>query len=375
MSGALTTAMTVALFAVMALRPPMPRHSSPFNLQFALAWIINEQPFLGLLWLASGATGVLVQPELGWITWWLVAVISAVDVVALARIAWRTRSARPVLSAALVDAFGDGAAPRPTRRPWWRIIVLPVVSWRPDVRRIRNRRYGPHGRGNRLDIYVSRRRRPPDAPVFIYLHGGGFTMGSKLLGARPLIYRLAAQGWVCVSVDYRLSRVGYADQLADARSAIAWTRSHARAYGGDPGTVFIAGGSAGAHLAATAALLGTEATGVVGLYGYYGRVGGSGPGPKSPEECIRPDAPPFLIIHGALDTLVLSSDARRFAGRLDAVSRRPVVFAELPGTHHNFDFFHSLRCHAVTDAVVEFMRLTSEEGNKDNQLAQYPSAG
>jgi acetyl esterase/lipase len=30
-----------------------------------------------------------------------------------------------------------------------------------------------------------------DAPVLVYLHGGGFRMGSKLIGARPLLYRLA----------------------------------------------------------------------------------------------------------------------------------------------------------------------------------------
>jgi acetyl esterase/lipase len=358
----MSTALIVALFAVMALRPPMPRHSSPFNLQFALGWLINEQPCLGLWWLLAGTLGTLIQPQPR-LLWWLVAGLAALDTLLLARIAVRARSARPALSAALRAAYGSRGAPRYTRPAWWRILLLPIIAWRPAVRRIRNLRYGPARRGNRLDVYVSRRHRRTAAPVLVYFHGGGFRMGSKMLGARPLIYRLAAQGWICVSADYRLFRAGYPDQLADARAAVAWVRDNAEAYGGDPGTVFVAGGSAGAHLAATAALSDTEVSGVIGMYGYYSEVGG--PGLTSPEDCINPAAPPFLVVHGALDTLVLKEEARGFANQLRAVSRQPVVYAELPGTHHNFDFFHSLRSHTVADAIVRFTELTMEAGRAE----------
>ena len=104
MTGALTTSLLVGLVAVMALHPPMPRHSTPFNLQFALGWLINEQPFLGLAWLASGTAGVLGHPRPDRPLWWLVAALTAFDVAVLARLAWRTRSARPALSAALEGA-------------------------------------------------------------------------------------------------------------------------------------------------------------------------------------------------------------------------------------------------------------------------------
>lgn len=354
----MSTVLIVALFAVMALRPPMPRHSSPFNLQFALGWLINEQPFLGLWWLLAGTMGTLIQPRPGFL-WWLVAGLAAVDTVLLARIAVRARSARPALSAAFRTAYGSRGVPRHSRPAWWRLMLLPIIAWRPGVRRIRNLRYGPARRGNRLDVYVSRRHRRTGAPVLVYFHGS-FQIGNKMVGARPLIYRLAAQGWVCVSAGRRLFRARYADQLADARAAVAWVRDNAEAYGGDPDTLFVAGGSAGAHLAATAALSDTDVSGVIGMYGYYGDIGGSGPGPTSPHDCINPDAPPFLIVHGALDTLVLPQDARRFADQLRAVSRQPVVYAELPGTQHNFDFFHSLRSHTVADAIVRFTELTME---------------
>jgi acetyl esterase/lipase len=354
-----STPFVLALFALVALRPPMPRSSSPFNLQFALGWLINEQPFLGLWWLLAGSLGALVRPPSGPL-WWVVAGLSAVDLLLLGRIAVRARSARPVLSAALADAFGPDAVPRYTRPSWWRILLLPFVAWRPDVRRVRNRRYGP-ARANRLDVYISRRRRRTPGPVLVYLHGGSFGVGSKMLGARPLLYRLAAGGWVVVSADYRMVRAGYADQLADVRAALAWTRAHAPSLGGRPGTLFLAGGSFGAHLAASAALSGSGVTGVIALYGFYGALDPAELRPSSPRAIGSPAVPPFLVVHGARDTLVLREDARAFVDRLRAVSEQPVAYAELPGAQHNFDFFHSLRCRSVNDAVVRFTELTAGE--------------
>ena len=107
-------------------------------------------------------------------------------------------------------------------------------------------------------------------------------------------------------------------------------RDNAQAYGGDPDTVFVAGGSAGADLAATAGLTGTQVSGVIGFYGYYGNAGGSGSGPTSPKDCINPNAPPFLVIHGALDTLVLRGTPKDFVDRLRAVSGQPVVYTRTP---------------------------------------------
>jgi acetyl esterase/lipase len=94
--------------------------------------------------------------------------------------------------------------------------------------------------------------------------------------------------------------------------------------------------------------------GVIGLYGYYGQADSRDPGGSSPLSAVHPQAPPFLIIHGALDTLVPARDARHFAAELRRVSGQPVVYAELPGTQHSFDLFHSLRFHAVCQAIDDF---------------------
>lgn len=82
-------------------------------------------------------------------------------------------------------------------------------------------------------------------------------------------------------------------------------------------------------------------TGVIAFYGYYGQAGGNAD--STPLAHLHPGAPPFLVIHGTLDTLVLVEDAHHFASEIARVSTQPVVYAELPCTQHNFDFFPSLR--------------------------------
>jgi acetyl esterase/lipase len=360
-----------ALMTLLALRPPRPRHTTPFTLSFFLTFLINEQPFLALYVLAAGAVPPLVDGETGTPSWWLGAGVTAGTAAGLLWLAVRARTARPRLTAALRQALGPQAAPRRQRRGPWplvHLLILPLISYRFDVRRVGNLRYGDGGRGHLLDVYL-RRSGTQNAPVLVYLHGGGFRVGSKRLGAHHLLYTLAGRGWVCVSANYRLGGgLDYADRLADARQVIRWVRENAAEYGVDPTALFLAGGSAGAHLAATAALTGarvagrpgradaeeadTAVAGVIGFYGYYGEVGGGAD--STPLAHLHPGAPPFLIIHGTLDTLVLVEDARHFASELERVSTQPVVYAELPGTQHNFDFFPSLRFYAVTDAVEDF---------------------
>jgi len=137
--------------------------------------------------------------------------------------------------------------------------------------------------------------------------------------------------------------VTLADQVTDARAAIAWIRTHAAGYGAEPGVLFVTGSSAGANLAIRAVCEGE--TGIAGLicrYGYYGDL------------APRGDMPPMLVVHGEKDILVSVSGARAFVERVRAVSSRPVIYAELPGAHHDFDMFESIRSAAVSEAVEQF---------------------
>lgn len=76
----------------------------------------------------------------------------------------------------------------------------------------------------------------------------------------------------------------------------------------------------------------------------------------SPLLRVRPDAPPFFVIHGTHDSLVPVDQARQFVRRLREVSRSPVAYAELPGTQHAFDVFPSIRSAHVVRGVDRFLR-------------------
>ena len=61
--------------------------------------------------------------------------------------------------------------------------------------------------------------------------------------------------------------------------------------------------------------------------------------PSTPLAYLGPEAPPFLVIHGANDTMVPVASARALADGLRAAASAPVVMAELPGAQHSFDLF------------------------------------
>jgi acetyl esterase/lipase len=232
------------------------------------------------------------------------------------------------------------------------------------VDRIANIRYGPAGKRNLLDVY-RHRSAPTDAPTLIYLHPGAFRVGNKRFGARRLLRRLAGEGWVCVSANYRLLPARFPAPLIDVKTVIAWVREHGHEYGADPTALFLAGSSAGAHLASLAALspndpvfqpgfedVDTSVAGAICLYGYYGPV--TSAGPSSPLDYVTTSAPPCFVAHGDQDGFVIVDDARCFVERLRAASRNPVVYAELPGAQHGFDMFRSRRFETVIDAIEAF---------------------
>ncbi len=296
------------------------------------ALVLSELPFLaGYLLIASSALA-LAQGDLDSVAGVVVGVVVVVVLAGLVVVVRRALRA----DAALHN-------PTPARRPWRRILLAPLPAFRRDVARVRNLSYG-EGSRRTLDVY-HRRDRPAGAPVVLHFHGGGFHSGNKRREARPLIGHLVSRGMVCASANYRLRpHVGYDEQLADALAAIEWVRSHARDYGGDHERIFLVGGSAGAYLSVGAANAGANGiAGIVGRYGYYGAL--------MPE---RPQ-PPILVIHGENDLLVRPSYAREFVERMRVGSSDSAEYVELPGAHHDFDLYESIRSNAVNIAVERFI--------------------
>ena len=106
----------------------------------------------------------------------------------------------------------------------------------------------------RVDADVALVREPP---VLVWIHGGGLTQDGALNYDGT---KLAAQGAVVVTINYRLGALGFlahpalADRpggatgnygLMDQQAALRWVRHNIGAFGGDPGNVTIAGQSAG----------------------------------------------------------------------------------------------------------------------------------
>jgi acetyl esterase/lipase len=255
--------------------------------------------------------------------------------------------------------------------------------------------YGEHGKKNLLDIW-----RRPDldragrAPVLLQVPGGAWTSGNKRGQAHPLMSRLAELGWICVSINYRLSpRATWPDHIVDVKRSIAWVRAHIGEYGGDPDFIAITGGSAGGHLSSLAALTpndprfqpgfedaDTRVQAAVPFYGVYDftrtdhalhatmvpfmeKLVVKQKRADFPESFrasssisyVNADAPPFFVLHGRNDAFIPVEQARSFVARLREVSAQPVVYAELPAAQHAFDTFGSARAAHAAVAVEQFL--------------------
>lgn len=287
----------------------------------------------------------------------------------------------------------------------WRDWVRPFRMTNPEVEVLRDIPYTEGGRRAKLDIYRPRGVDLTDAPVLVQVHGGGWTIGSKEQQGLILMNRMAARGWVCVAMNYRLApKHPFPAQIVDVKKAIAWTRQHIGEYGGDPSYLVVTGGSAGGHLAALAALTpgdadyqpgfeqaDTSVAGCVPFYGVYDMAGLTGErhatamrdyflGPRvfrknptehrddfvaaSPLARVNADAPDFLVLHGANDTLVDVGQARAFVAALREVSKATVTYHELRGTQHAFEVFNSIRSQHTIRAVQRWLEWHREEWSK-----------
>jgi acetyl esterase/lipase len=143
----------------------------------------------------------------------------------------------------------------------------------------------------RLDLYLPTAT-PRNAPVFVFLHGGGFREGDRAhygFVAAPL----AGRGIITVVPGYRLApQVRYPDPPRDVQDAIAWVYRNIGARGGDPGRIYIGGHSAGGILAADVSLQ-NDWTARLSLPGdvIKGLVPVSGPYDLRPHPALRDYAP------------------------------------------------------------------------------------
>lgn len=265
-------------------------------------------------------------------------------------------------------------------------------------------RYG-HAVGQVLDVWRRTDLPAGPAPVMIFVPGGAWVHGSRILQGYALMSHLAERGWVCLSIDYRVSpHHRWPQHIIDVKTAVAWARANVDNFGGDRNFIAIAGCSAGGHLAALAGLTAddpefhdalpqgcdTSVDAVVAIYGRYDWEDRSTAErarfvdflervvvnrridwhpevfrAASPIARVRPESPPFLVIHGSADTVIPVGQAHSFVERLQSVSGSVVGYLELPGAGHGFDLIDGTRARAMATEVGRFL----EQAHHDRALA------
>ena len=131
----------------------------------------------------------------------------------------------------------------------------PGVSTSPVPELVRKRldvTYATASAKQKLDLYL-----PPTGtgpfPLVVWIHGGGWWDGDKLLPDGAPQFVLLARGYAVASTNYRFStEAAFPAQIYDVKAAIRFLRSHAADYGLDKNRFAVWGSSAGGHLAALA---------------------------------------------------------------------------------------------------------------------------
>lgn len=349
--------------------------------------------------------------------------LTAIAWALLGLIMYRNVTSKRYFEEPLREALGDdyeqvASSSQPARRSRLAGVGIPPneLVRRRYVERANTVQYGPHGRVNRADIW-RRADLPRDgkAPVLLQVPGGAWAIGMRRPQAYPLLSYMAERGWVCVSIDYRVSpRNTWPAHIIDVKRALAWIKENIADYGGDPDFVAITGGSAGGHLSSLAALTpddpqwqpgfedaDTSVAAAVPIYGRYDWVSARGSGRKefiaflqkfvvkkpitehkqtyvdaSSIMRVRPDAPPFFVLHGQDDSIIPVQEGREFVEALRKVSASTVAYAEIPHAQHAFDFYGSPRAHYTAAAVERFLSwVHAQRQRSSGQLPQAKSAG
>lgn len=214
------------------------------------------------------------------------------------------------------------------------------------------------GRAEKLDVYQPAPRADGRRhPALVWIHGGGWTGGTKNEARADNICRTAAAaGYVAVSVDYRLGDGAWPTNIFDCKNAVRFLRANAARYSVDPARIAVAGGSAGGHLALmvalTAGVEGLEPVGAdtpypgissavrcaVNMYGITNIITRRDVSPAGVPGELRAWSPSALKVYGATD------------------NSAPVLKLASPVSHVRRDSVPLLTLHGKADATVDYLQ-------------------
>jgi acetyl esterase/lipase len=229
--------------------------------------------------------------------------------------------------------------------------------------------------GQHLQLNMARPKKGEGAfPAIVCIHGGGFRAG-KREGYDALCIRLAQQGYVALTVSYRLApKYPFPAAIHDVKAAVRWARANAPKYKIDPARIGVTGGSAGGHLAQFLGVTGdvhefegdgentdhsSKVACVVNVYGpsdftkSYGKsvdaaevlplfLGGNLQAARkqhlraSPLYWVTPNAAPTLCIHGTEDKFVAHEQAVWLIDKLKGAGVEAELLS-LEGAGHGFN--------------------------------------
>lgn len=247
----------------------------------------------------------------------------------------------------------------------------------------------------KLDIIRNKIPSLKPEPAVVFIHGGAWREGRRDQ-PNPIQWALADLGFICFSIDYRLSQEEiFPAQVIDCKEAIRWIRENAEKYGVDGTRIGVWGASAGGHLASLVGVSGDvnelagEGIAPAGIHRVQAVADLFGPidlikvietrrsqesgradlmGDRAPEHqllggnvfdkkllaqmasplsYITSDDPPFLILHGMLDDVVPIEQSKMFADALKAANVK-ATFVQVPGLRHELKF------EALKGYVVDF---------------------
>ena len=295
------------------------------------------------------------------------------------------------LFAGLLTACGSAAADGPAAPG-------PIERTRLDVR------YATQSEAQRLDLYLPATGDGP-FPLIVWIHGGGFSGGTKSVSAGDAARRLVTKGFAVASLEYRLSGEAlFPAAVLDLKAAVRHLRANAATYRIVPDKIGAWGSSAGGHLAAFLGVTGgvaefddatlgnaSQSSRVQAVVDWYGpadmlqmepdamaqgcpRFGGTGHddanspegrwlGGKpssipavamkaSPVTWASADDPPFIIQHGGQDCSVPTNQGRRMRDALlPVLGASKVSWTEFPTDGHGGPSFGTT---ANLDVVAAF---------------------
>jgi acetyl esterase/lipase len=230
-----------------------------------------------------------------------------------------------------------------------------------NVQVIRNIRYGEQTKvakkdsssDRTLDLYLPYNK-GEKLPVFVFIHGGGFSGGDKK-GTEAFCSKISGQGFAVVSINYYLTlkhektagvscsaymvggipengfhpllQEAIKNASGDTQLALLWIKNNEKNYPFDLSSITLSGGSAGAMTALYTAYISDQKILPIGaVVNFWG-------GLEKPK-LISNEAPPLLTYHGDQDQLIHIDFAYALQNRMEETANEKSELHILKGKGH-----------------------------------------